>query len=624
MPSSVNISGETNANQVTTIVDDRIADAGLVRTDIDQSYDSSQQLQGRENLGLGNVNNTSDANKPVSTAAQAQFNTSVKTDISQSFTAPQKALARTNINSAIKTLVNIREWGAVLDGTTDDTLAVIAAIKAAIANGYGLTIDGYALMTDSIESVHTDTSKSVGAGGLSIIGTGIGVSGFKWSAGATRTGISLTIGGAGGSSKTICFDSLDLLTGKLASGKALKITGDAAYAADRTTPRALVRNLRVMGSSGAAGAFTDGWLNGVHFDNCTRALLDQYHFRGVVAGGGEPSYLSEAGITYNNAVAASPHPTEFLMCGLNMSYAKDAIIANDFEGGIIKDYQFVGVNRGISASGVDPSAVRRNYPHLSIGSGHINASQYDIRVDDMAQVDIDGATIYKQLDNTAPGTGIILANGVTQFTIRGVQFENLNTVAVSTAIDVQSASHGIIDNCVIRRTNPSGGSSGGTAIKLGASASNVKITESNVITESDTQDQAVDADLTWFTAGTACVGRSASIAKYVLNQGSSNTIGTKTQDGFQLQSVGSTGWVWVGPQGTRYQIINAGAPITSFDYTPAKVADGDYFTLSFAVAASGVNVIAPSGLTFYKTPPTSFTAGQGVTWIRQGAVMYQT
>lgn len=45
-----------------------------VRVDEAQSFSSGEQLQGRQNIGLGNVDNTSDANKPVSTAQQTALN----------------------------------------------------------------------------------------------------------------------------------------------------------------------------------------------------------------------------------------------------------------------------------------------------------------------------------------------------------------------------------------------------------------------------------------------------------------------------------------------------------------------------------------------------------------------
>jgi len=48
-----------------------LRDAGSVRFDRAQSLTAAQQAQARGNIGLGNVDNTSDADKPVSTAQQA-------------------------------------------------------------------------------------------------------------------------------------------------------------------------------------------------------------------------------------------------------------------------------------------------------------------------------------------------------------------------------------------------------------------------------------------------------------------------------------------------------------------------------------------------------------------------
>lgn len=45
-----------------------------LRVDVAQTFSGPETLQGRTNIGLGNVNNTSDANKPVSTATQTALN----------------------------------------------------------------------------------------------------------------------------------------------------------------------------------------------------------------------------------------------------------------------------------------------------------------------------------------------------------------------------------------------------------------------------------------------------------------------------------------------------------------------------------------------------------------------
>lgn len=69
----------------------------------------ANQATARTSIGLGNVDNTSDANKPVSTAQQ---------------TALDGKVAKGEL------VYNVKDYGAVGDGTTDDTAAIQAAINA--------------------------------------------------------------------------------------------------------------------------------------------------------------------------------------------------------------------------------------------------------------------------------------------------------------------------------------------------------------------------------------------------------------------------------------------------------------------------------------------------------------
>jgi hypothetical protein len=112
----------------------------------------------RTNLGLGNVTNTADADKPVSTATQTALN--LKAPIaSPTFTGTVSGISKGMVGlgsadntadldkplstAAITALaakvprgdlaVNVLDHGAVGDGTTDDTSALNAAITAALA-----------------------------------------------------------------------------------------------------------------------------------------------------------------------------------------------------------------------------------------------------------------------------------------------------------------------------------------------------------------------------------------------------------------------------------------------------------------------------------------------------------
>lgn len=77
-----------------------------VSNPVDVFMQSSTQALMRTNLGLGNVTNTSDANKPVSTAQQAALDTK-------------------------RTVFNVKNYGAVGDGVADDTASIISCVAAA-------------------------------------------------------------------------------------------------------------------------------------------------------------------------------------------------------------------------------------------------------------------------------------------------------------------------------------------------------------------------------------------------------------------------------------------------------------------------------------------------------------
>lgn len=69
--------------------------------------------------------------------------------------AEQAALdAEAAAASAIPTMLNVRGFGAVVDGTTDDTTAIQNAVTSALNNGTELYLDGNATVTGRVEGLH--------------------------------------------------------------------------------------------------------------------------------------------------------------------------------------------------------------------------------------------------------------------------------------------------------------------------------------------------------------------------------------------------------------------------------------------------------------------------------------
>jgi hypothetical protein len=107
-----NHTGTQAQSTVTNLVTDLAAKAPLASP----TFTGTVSGITKSMVGLGNVDNTSDANKPVSTATQAALDAKV---------------AKGSL------VFNVKDYGAVGNGTTDDTTAIQAAITAAFATSTG-------------------------------------------------------------------------------------------------------------------------------------------------------------------------------------------------------------------------------------------------------------------------------------------------------------------------------------------------------------------------------------------------------------------------------------------------------------------------------------------------------
>ena len=167
--------------------------------------DLTNAVLARANIGLGNVDNTADANKPVSTAQQTAINAAVTTHVGLSdphtqYLQESAAAASTGaslvgytrgvtgtvsrtVESVLYETISVKDFGALCDGVTDDTVAVQAAIDycATFAQWPALIVPGKTLLTASINIdrlVDTTTSE------FRIIGQGAGA-GFYVTTGIT-------------------------------------------------------------------------------------------------------------------------------------------------------------------------------------------------------------------------------------------------------------------------------------------------------------------------------------------------------------------------------------------------------------------------------------------------------
>lgn len=294
------------------------------------------------------------------------------------------------------------------------------------------------------DGTYTLSKKLVGSNSVSIRGASRAGVKLVWISGAESEGIEISLTGVAGLSDMSEVSSLQLVSDNVdATGTALRYIGSPLYAGDRISSRAMTRDVVVRGLSNPT---ENGWGYGIGHTNCSNSFVDSLIFWGKVGSGGEPNYTSEQAIVFDNANTATPHPAAFSVTNCFIVYAKTGVYATDFEGGLIRGNQILGVQNGVSIDGP------LNFPHASILDNHINASAACVLVSRMAQVFIHGNLLYTQIGNVV-GTGVNLYNAANYFSIQHNIFENLKDNAGMNTVVVTAANRGVVSNNIIRRAN---------------------------------------------------------------------------------------------------------------------------------------------------------------------------
>lgn len=325
------------------------------------------------------------------------------------------AVTRT-VESKLKDVVSVKDFGAKGDGVTDDTAAIQAAIDSIPVSGGTIYFPQgtYKLLSQISYSNKT----------ISIIGAGIGVTTLLWASAATSSGIKAVLDNT---ALRFEFKDLTLLTQQSAVGTAIEIDMSGQIVGppvgaflgsipNRAAPRGSISNLEIRGQTGAS---TDGFNCGIYLKDVMKAHVSKVHIRGK-HGATQSDFESEYGIRlYSQGKAV-----EAVIESCWVFHAEYGIHLREFEGAMIRNCNLVGVYNGVDAETTDL------LPQIDIHGSHINAHRHCINFLRIRDSVIANNLLYHRTEAATDGTAMQL-NACSNITVSGNTIRKTSSVARS-------------------------------------------------------------------------------------------------------------------------------------------------------------------------------------------------
>jgi hypothetical protein len=281
--------------------------------------------------------------------------------------------------SALSNYLNVKNFGAVGDGTTDDTAAIQAALNYVAANQ---KITGSFYVGGSIYipfGRYKISSQLVFTGGsISIYGDGPFSSSLFWTAAG---GISITLIS---NECRVNFTDLDLQAATSNAGTALSIVGVGA--ASSNFQNAYLNNVYFWSDYG-----TSYWTKAIDFQDIWHFVLDSVFFKGAT----DPTYWGDFVTLKGKSIDG-----RILNCYAYGANRAVYVNSSTLEGLRIDNCSFVAVNRGVykpTSSG--------NPPHYTIRGSHIAAAVNCIELNNTSSVIISDNLLY-----LGPQASIVVPN----------------------------------------------------------------------------------------------------------------------------------------------------------------------------------------------------------------------
>lgn len=378
------------------------------------------------------------------------------TNVTLTSDATSVTIAASGGGSSNLGLTNVKDYGAVGDGSTDDSAAFNSAL-AAINTGVGGTLwippGKYRLNSTISSTLATSTS-------LHIMGAGAEVSVLYF---ANNSGITVTCVEGGywtknPSGNSVSISGLAITAGLEATGTAFTVVGNTVTG--RPVPPINVNNVVIRGDIP-----NNSWSNGLYFNKAHAATVSHYNWFGKIVTAVGNAILIDADSTHN--------VSEFRFSNCGITYAGKGVSAGAYVEGIhLTNVDMVFVEKGVEwlCGGSDES-------ELGMANCHIAATLYCVHMQSLVDSHISNSLFFPsgspvtwngvRMDKSAATISNCFFGGASQASNVGIVNTNLVTGDANWSLNHPTT---IVNNSF--RAMPTG-------ISLGTNTGNVFVGASN-------------------------------------------------------------------------------------------------------------------------------------------------
>jgi hypothetical protein len=331
------------------------------------------------------------------------------------------------LRQGISTIVDVLWFGVIPDGSTNNSVAVQAAVTYALTTGRSVV-----LFPPKVTKLTGDviTATLSGQSGIAFVGAGMGVTQILID-NASGNGFSITCGDGNwwlnvSPSNSVQFRDMSIATNKQNLGTGIFIDGGSVEG--RPGPPMLIQNVEIRGDN----QFEDCFAKGVDLLDVTNINCSNVH---VLIGG--PGNLVGTGIDVR-ATDATTDPVQITFDHCKFTYGNIGLnIGSDVEGVYLTQCDFINNNIGVDWNATAESGIH-------VVGGHYNNYTAGVRLVGVFDGSVTGALFYR--NGSVAYNGIVITGGGS-ITVTGNQFRGAASgteagIAVTNQPD--EATHGVI------------------------------------------------------------------------------------------------------------------------------------------------------------------------------------